>query len=180
MKKTIALFSLICLLISCTKETTPSRIEMSPMPVVGDALPEFVANMSDKTTISEKDYVDTVGLFLILNTKSEELLSAAIKPVNDLYKTYNAVFTFCCINISNIDLSGLWATEKYQLPYSTSVVGFPIGFENDEKPVMYFVNHGIIQRVWASGSFPSSKELEDYMTQFFHGVIIDFDIDPLD
>lgn len=177
MKKTIALFTIIISLFSCTKETVSSDIETTPMPVVGDVLPKFTANMSDKTTISEKDYADTVGLFLILNTKSEELLSETIKPMNDLYKTYNAVFTFCCINISNIDLSGLWATEKYQLPYSTSVVGFPIGFENDEKPVMYFVNHGIIQRMWAYGSFPSSKELEDYMTQFFHGIIIDFDIE---
>lgn len=173
--RNLIIFSVLSiLLLSCGKITPESQpLYLSE----GDLLPQFTAEMSDKVIMSSEEFIDTVGLVLVYDMdKTAETLEAVI-PVNDLYKTYDKVFKFCCINASNCSSDAFWEQHSFEVPYSDSLSDFQFSAFCKQTPVLYFVNHGYIRKVWTINEMPSSEELRLFMEPYFHGIVIIFDYD---
>jgi thiol-disulfide isomerase/thioredoxin len=121
MKKLLFLFSLLCILVSCTDTETTENTEDYSLIHVNDSLPTFSVETSDGTVYSDLSLRGSVAVIVFFNTNCPDCRQE-LPVINDVYGIYrnNQQVNFIAISRAQNteDVAAYWMKQNFQIPYS--------------------------------------------------------------
>ena len=166
MKKLLFLFSLLCILVSCTDTETTENTEDYSLIHVNDSLPTFSVETSDGTVYSDLSLRGSVAVIVFFNTGCSDCRQE-LPQIESFYEKYRNNPQVKLIAISREenaeDIAAYWNSAGFSFPYSAQTDRTVYSwFASQNIPRIYITDpEGRVRFLFSDTNMPDESVLSD-------------------